>query len=242
MNVEYKKRDDLINEQKKLIEDRNKSIKTLEERIRTLEKKYDTDVASRENLIKQQKLQIDNQSLQIAKLTYQLHTLRNKRQDETSSEIDTTESKKLKSTKLVKNFLRSKEEEFKNTELNYHKNDEINGSEFVKIPESFANCSQSNSSRSRSVTPPVQKVLPPVIKRVSEVVPPPDPKPFLLSAASTLHTRNRKDYLQRKALISLPPIKPFEINHFVVESPLKIGQKNSNFVQNFNNDQNNTLN
>lgn len=250
LNVDYKKRDDLINEQKKLIEDRNRSIKTLEERIRTLEKKYDADIASRENLLKQQKLQIDNQSLQIAKLTYQLHNLRNNRSDETSSEVDTESRKKIKSPKVGKNFLRSKDE-VGNSELNSRKNsrnekiEEANESEFVKIVESSANCSQANSPRSRSTTPPVQlpqKVLPPVIKRVSEVIPPPDPKPFLLSAASTLHSRNRKDYLQRKALISLPPIKPFEINHLVVESPLKIGPKNSNFVQNFDKDQNNSLN
>lgn len=86
----------------------------------------------------------------------------------------------------------------------------------------------------RSLTPTIHsstKILPPVVKRLSENVPPPDPKPFLQSAASTLHSRNKnhnsnnnnKELIQRRTLISLPPInKSFEVNHLiVVESPHK---------------------
>lgn len=89
----------------------------------------------------------------------------------------------------------------------------------------------------RSSTPPLYKVLPPVIKRLSENVPPPDPKPFLQSAASTLHSRARKDLLQRRTLISLPPInKSFELNHLAVESPHKsVHNNNSNKMVNEHN-------
>ena len=92
------------------------------------------------------------------------------------------------------------------------------------------------NSTDRSLTPTIHsstKILPPVVKRLSENVPPPDPKPFLQSAASTLHSRNKnhnsnnnnnnKELIQRRTLISLPPInKSFEVNHLiVVESPHK---------------------
>lgn len=84
----------------------------------------------------------------------------------------------------------------------------------------------------RSSTPPTHKVLPPVIKRSSENVPPPDPKPFLQSAASTLHSRTKKDLIQRRTLISLPPIsKSFELNHLAVESPHKHSSNNSNKIE-----------
>ena len=67
-----------------------------------------------------------------------------------------------------------------------------------------------------------KKVLPPVIKRPAEAIPPPDPKPFLQSAASTLHSRSKKELLQRRTLIALPQIKSFEvINQLAVESPHK---------------------
>lgn len=194
-------------------------------------------MASRENVLKQYKLQLDSQSLQIANLTYQLHNLRNNKQNEARSELESDSKifKKLNSPKLPKKFSKESESSRKNS-----KAEKVDESEFVGISETRSSSVRSNSPRSRSITPPVQKILPPVIKRVSEVIPPPDPKPFLLSAASTLHTRSRKDYLQRKALISLPPIRPYELNHLAVESPLKIGHKNNNFVQNFNHDQNNT--
>lgn len=68
----------------------------------------------------------------------------------------------------------------------------------------------------------INKVLPPVVKRPSENVPPPDPKPFLQSAASTLHARTKKELIQRRTLMSLPPIKPFELNQLAVESPHKL--------------------
>jgi hypothetical protein len=59
-----------------------------------------------------------------------------------------------------------------------------------------------------------------------------------------LHIRNKKDILQRKALLSLPPIKPFELNHLAVESPHKcIVQANTSFVNaNSNNLNSNTNN
>lgn len=86
--------------------------------------------------------------------------------------------------------------------------------------------SNSSSARSdRSASPPVQattKPLPPVIKRTFENVPSTaDPMPFLNSTASTLHLRSKKDFIQKRTLIALPPIKPFEISQFAVESPLK---------------------
>lgn len=87
----------------------------------------------------------------------------------------------------------------------------------------------------RSSTPPLHKMLPPVVKRSSENVPPPDPKPFLQSAASTLHSRTKKDLIQRRTLISLPPInKTFELNHLAVESPHKHSSNNSNKIEHNN--------
>lgn len=47
-------------------------------------------------------------------------------------------------------------------------------------------------------------------------------KPFLNSTPITLHSRSKRDLLQRRTLITLPPIKPFEINQLAVESPLKM--------------------
>jgi hypothetical protein len=65
----------------------------------------------------------------------------------------------------------------------------------------------------------------------------------LQSAASTLHIRNKKDILQRKALFSLPPIKPFELNHLAVESPHKcIVQANASFVNTNSNNLNSNTN
>ena len=93
--------------------------------------------------------------------------------------------------------------------------------------------STSNSAHSeRSLTPPANKILPPVIKfKPSEnVAPMPDPKPFLQSAASILHPKSKKDLLQRRTLISLPPIKPFELNQLAVESPLKGTHNNQSLL------------
>lgn len=77
-NVEYKKKDALIVEQKKLIDERNKNIKSLQERIRTLERKLETELETRDQLIKKLTLQVDTQSNQIASLTFQLHHNNNK--------------------------------------------------------------------------------------------------------------------------------------------------------------------
>ena len=93
--------------------------------------------------------------------------------------------------------------------------------------------SASNSAHSeRSLTPPHHKVLPPVIKfkPFENTAPVPDPKPFLQSAASILHPKSKKDLLQRRTLISLPPIKPFEMNQLAVESPLKGTHNNTSLL------------
>ena len=85
---------------------------------------------------------------------------------------------------------------------------------------SSSNSNLGSAHSDRSQSPRIHnKILPPVVKRPSEIVPPPDPKPFLQSAASTLHTRAKKEMIQRRTLISLPPIKPFEL---AVESPHKM--------------------
>ena len=74
-NVEYKKKDALIAEQKKLIDERNKNIKALLERIKTLEKKIETETDAKDQLIKKLTHQCEAQSGQLASLTYQLHVV-----------------------------------------------------------------------------------------------------------------------------------------------------------------------
>lgn len=108
-------------------------------------------------------------------------------------------------------------------------------STLIRPSSSNSNPNGSTLLTDRSSTPPAHKVLPPVIKRSSENVPPnvPDPKPFLQSAASTLHSRTRKELIQRRTLISLPPInKSFELSHLAVESPHK--NNNSNKIEHNN--------
>ena len=70
------------------------------------------------------------------------------------------------------------------------------------------------------------------------------PKPFLQSAASVLHPKSKKDLLQthRRTLISLPPIKPFELNQLAVESPLKGTHINSTSLSNLQTNKNNANN
>jgi hypothetical protein len=86
--------------------------------------------------------------------------------------------------------------------------------------------SRSNSARSdRSMSTPglTKQQLPPAVARKSDLIPPPDPKPFLLqSSQSTLHSRAKRDNLiHRRTIISLPPIKPFEVvgSQLAVECP-----------------------
>ena len=78
---------------------------------------------------------------------------------------------------------------------------------------------RSNSARSdRSLSSP--KILPPTSNNKADIIPPPDPKPFLQSSASQLHNRSKKENIaQRRTLISLPPLKPYEINQLAVECP-----------------------
>ena len=99
------------------------------------------------------------------------------------------------------------------------------------------------------------KILPPVIKfkhsldTVDSSNPEPSSrhhhhhsKPFLQSAASILHPKSKKDLLQRRALISLPPIKPFELSQLAVESPLKGTHNNTSLFNGSNLPKNNSNN
>ena len=114
--------------------------------------------------------------------------------------------------------------------------------------KSFAAQDELNSSNISSVLSErsdvyeSKKVLPPVIKRHAEANPPPDPKPFLQSAASTLHSRSKKELLQRRTLIALPQIKSFEvINQLAVESPHKtiLNKAGSQIAHDHHNNNNN---
>ena len=79
----------------------------------------------------------------------------------------------------------------------------------------------SRSGSARSERSAMSALPPPTINK-ADTVPPPDPKPFLQSSASTLYTRSKKDAIvQRRTLISLPPIKPYEIGQLAVECPIK---------------------
>jgi hypothetical protein len=96
--------------------------------------------------------------------------------------------------------------------------------------------SSSRSSSARSDRSQTKSALPPPSFNKADSVPPPDPKPFLLqSSASTLHSRSKKELIQRRTLISLPPIKPYEINQLAVESPLKSGIPKANEKNNATN-------
>jgi hypothetical protein len=76
------------------------------------------------------------------------------------------------------------------------------------------------------------KLLPPVaVAKRSLDASIPDPKPFLQSMSSTLHSRSKKELLQRRTLIALPRIKSYEaalIQQLAVESPIKYQQPNNN--------------
>jgi len=88
---------------------------------------------------------------------------------------------------------------------------------------SSANSAVSDRSEVAHLNDLKNKLLPPVVKRSGDVMVP-DPKPFLQSMSSTLHSRSRKELLQRRTLITLPQIKSFDnhlVNHLAVESPLK---------------------
>jgi hypothetical protein len=309
-NVEYKKRDLLIAEQKSLIEERNKNIKTLQERIKSLEKKLEIETNSRDKVIKDLKTQFDSQSSQLATLTFQLNHLNNKtkqslnqssnmnndvyhssrlesnniqnqinsarrvtspklsktntklilkhsdsiKENENAhlvnslsinvsnneNEISLNNFKQTKNKQLEKKSSLNNSNEFENTNMrplidyfdsdllntDYGQHSEINNNNSNNYTNlrSPSNLGSAHSDRSQS--PRMNnKVLPPVVKRPSEIVPPPDPKPFLQSAASTLHTRAKKEIIQRRTLISLPPIKPFEL---AVESPHKMMHSHHN--------------
>lgn len=83
------------------------------------------------------------------------------------------------------------------------------------------------------------KLLPPVavVKRSLDANIP-DPKPFLQSMSSTLHSRSKKELMQRRTLIALPQIKSYEaamIQQLAVESPIKYQQIGQQHVNNNNN-------
>jgi hypothetical protein len=131
--------------------------------------------------------------------------------------------------------LSENDQQFKSSSFEFHINE---NNDNLPLAASNRRSSPSNSASTnrtdRSSTPPATatgKALPPVIKRTIENVPASaDPMPFLNSTASTLHTRSRKDFIQRRTLITLPPIKPFEMmNQLAVESPHK-ALHNSNVV------------
>ncbi len=121
-------------------------------------------------------------------------------------------------------------------ELNMNATKNLNSNRSSEENQNRSNSAHSNlgsAHTERSLSPHIHnKTLPPVVKRPSENVPPPDPKPFLQSAASTLHTRTKKDILQRRTLISLPPIKPFEMSQLAVESPHKMMSHNGSTLVN----------
>ena len=246
----------MLQDQKKLIDERNKTIKLLQERIKALEKRIESEIGIKELTVKQFKTQLDAQSQQIANLTYQLHlaskfkpsaeimetsispmpmkrrSQKNIQESQTSvsnfaepvpsstqKTSVTTARNKQSARKSSASSVRSNWSDNFENEM---QNEILNSNRQARISSAASVCSEG------SETPLVfQKVLPPVIKRLSENVPPPDPKPFLLSAASTLHTRNKKDIVQRRTLISLPPIKPFDINQLAIESPYKATHNNS---------------
>ncbi len=109
-----------------------------------------------------------------------------------------------------------------------NKNDEG----FQQLQRSTSRSSSARSDRSQSA----KSVLPPPSVNKADLVPPPDPKPFLLqSSASTLHSRSKKELIQRRTLISLPPIKPYEINQLAVECPIKGGIPKANEKNNATN-------
>ena len=284
-NNEYKKKDALIQEQKKLIDERNKNLKSLQERVKQLEGKLESESHSKDGVIKQLKQQLEAQSDQIALLTYQLHQLNKIKMNTAHSqslELTTNPSvndssknssaKKKSSIKPISESQPAVERQFEtvdhsNSSFIYNKNPiaktrrssahsaksdyslmenhaaiggsfgliDPTASTLIRPVSSNSNPNGSNLLTDRSLTPPTHKVLPPVIKRSSENVPPnvPDPKPFLQSAASTLHSRTRKELIQRRTLISLPPInKSFELSHLAVESPHK--NNNSNKIEHNN--------
>ncbi len=72
-NIEYLKKDTLINDQQMLISERNKNIKNLTERIKQLEKRLDVEAHPKDQVIKQLKKELEHKNAQIAHLTYQLH-------------------------------------------------------------------------------------------------------------------------------------------------------------------------
>lgn len=99
----------------------------------------------------------------------------------------------------------------------------------ARLTTSMSSTNSATSDRSDTVhlNDLKSKLLPPVVKRSgdcgnsntgsSHV---PDPKPFLQSTSSTLHSRSRKELLQRR--IALPQIKSFlDVGQLAVESPIK---------------------
>jgi hypothetical protein len=97
------------------------------------------------------------------------------------------------------------------------------------VPRSTSRSSSARSDRSVSSA---KSTLPPPMFNKADSVPPPDPKPFLQSSASTLHSRSKKDLIQRRALISLPPIKPYEIGQLAVECLIKPSANEKNNATN----------
>lgn len=91
---------------------------------------------------------------------------------------------------------------------------------------SSTNSAVSDRSENAHINELKNKLLPPVAVVKRSLDPNvPDPKPFLQSMSSTLHSRSKnKEILQRRALIALPQIKPYDtsmLSQLAVESPLK---------------------
>lgn len=116
-------------------------------------------------------------------------------------------------------------------------------------PRLTASMSSTNSERASPTPSEVahinelkNKLLPPVavVKRSLDANIP-DPKPFLQSMSSTLHSRSKKELMQRRTLIALPQIKSYEaamIQQLAVESPIKYQQIGQQHVNNNNNSAN----
>lgn len=295
-NVEYKKKDALIQDQQNLINERNKNIKSLTERIKSMEKRLEQEASPKDLTIKQLKKELELKSTQIANLSYQLHNA-NKSNKQHHATTDPKESLAYINTSINNESMKSpgrskkvshrhknrdqqaqEEAVFENTSLLNHTSKtsisnikerrmsaesllidtDLNDNNLKSHANSLKSFTQQNQRLTQSVSSTNSavsdrseagqlndlrnKLLPPVavVKRSLDANVP-DPKPFLQSMSSTLHSRSKKELLQRRALIALPQIKPYEtamIQQLAVESPIKSLSHHGQHVENNNNSAN----
>jgi len=242
-NTEIIKRDQLISDSKSQINEKTNTVNILNERIRLLEKRLEAESNFKDETIRQLKEKINEQSSHIAQMTFQIYAANQEkmRKNQRKSSLKSPDSEKSTHESSI-----GKERENRISKVSgldklkfmpvqpmIHKfsvlqrDYKITENVLKRIPSSSTNSSESERSLN-SLNQPLRALPLQALRRKGDLIPPPDPKPFLeINALSKSDLP--KEALPPRKLKSLPPIRSLsDVSRLAFESPIKgLGSANT---------------